>query len=244
VAYAGDRASACPSTGFATRDLLTGAAPGPGACGCAPCTTTPANCNSGTLGTKNDNNTGSGICNNAGNSHAVNGGACTAFSSTYADYGQAVPPAPVGGSCAAAGVGDPSKVSSTAVRACAPTGTSCACDPSLDPSFKTCMRSDGDVACPASAPDKYVVGTTITVGCAACACSLATTCTGALTFYSDTGCATLVATNPWDSCNNHNGTGSYKSYKWTAGTSQAVCTTTPPPTGSASLDTPTTICCP
>jgi len=92
-----------------------------------------------------------------------------------------------------AGVKDEGAVSMTLARACAPEGSSCACDPALGPSRKTCMRADGDVACPPEAPNKRLVATGSTLTCASCTCSASSTCSGGgATFYSDSMCNTQL----------------------------------------------------
>jgi hypothetical protein len=241
VAYAADRSAGCPSD-MTQFDLVTGPTAGPGACACGACavTATPS-CSMGSFASDFDTST-SPACGTRAISHPCNNGACTPVPGTYGQHGRAVPPPPTGpGACTAPGVANQAAAQSAPVRACAESATRCACDPALSPAFHACMRAPGDVACPAQAPNKHLVGAGAAVTCGACGCTLAATCGGSITFYSDTNCTTSLFTITDTACTLE-GTGTYSSYLWQGKTSTSC--TLGPSAATAGLTAPSTICCP
>jgi hypothetical protein len=241
VAFAADRAAACPGD-MTADDLVTDPVAGAGACSCGACnvTTTPS-CTTGTFGTTYDQS-GTASCGTSSSvTHGGNGGACSQYSNYLAVHTRAVPPAPSGtGVCTAPGVAA-AAAQVTDVRACASTGSTCACDPAAPASFHACLRSAGDVACPANAPNKRLVGSGAPVTCGACPCTVTATCSGTITFYSDTACGSSVATVSTAACG-ATGSVNYASYKW-AGTTATSCVLGASP-ASVSLADVATICCP
>jgi hypothetical protein len=101
--------------------------------------------------------------------------------------------------------------------------------------------ADGDLACPSGLPNKHMVGTSATLSCSACPCTLSATCSGTATFYSDSGCTNAVATVSTATCSATNGV-NYASYKWT-GTTNTMCNLGAS-TASVALAGVATICCP
>jgi len=240
VAYVGRQTTACPAD-MTQVELVTDATAGAGACACGACVVgTVPDCNAGTFSSTYDD-TATPTCGTAAISHPCNGGKCAAYSGSMGQHGRAVPPTPTGGTCSAHGVAKTGTAPSTAARACAESATRCACDPAVPGAFTTCLRAPGDVACPADAPLKHLVGTSAALACGDCPCTLTAKCSGSVTFYSDAACATSIVTITDAACTTE-GPGSYASYKW-AGTTATSCTLGTS-AATISLTDQSTICCP
>jgi hypothetical protein len=243
VAYAGDRASACAGD-LTAIDLVANPSAPPSACACGACVPGAIpSCNQNSFSSDFDANAVTPTCDSHGLSHPSNNGMCTAVTGTYQQHGRAVPPAPSGaGTCTAPGVAAAGPLADD-VRVCAPTGSSCACDPGLAPGYLTCLRAAGDVPCPAGLANRHVVASQARVTCADCGCTLAAKCHGSLTFYSDPACAASLFTINDTSCGPEGG-GTYGSLKW-QGTTETACTLgASSPTAALDAATASTICCP
>jgi hypothetical protein len=114
---------------------------------------------------------------------------------------------------------------------------------SVDPSFRACAKRDGDVACPADWPDKFIesTGADDTRGCSACSCgSPSVACGGVVNYYSDGACGTFVnsVAAPTSAC-----VGIAGSAKWIASPSGSCPPSPVTPTGDASPTGAVTLCC-
>lgn len=78
--------------------------------------------------------------------------------------------------------------------ACSTPGTVCA--PAVPAGFSACIRTDGDASCPGSFPTKHTFfdGADDTRDCSPCACGapVGSLCTGRVSLYEDTTCATQL----------------------------------------------------
>ena len=242
VAFA-ESASACPAQ-FDAVPLRENPTLGADACTCAHCTTANLpNCTIGAIPAKVDN--GSGSCETTGATIQGNGGACTAFSDTMGVDSVIFAPAPAfAGTCASEVLKDVSGVKTDAVQVCVPKSACVnACDPSLGSGFRACYRASGDVSCPASAPNKHLVGASVDLTCGTCACSLTTECTGSAVFYDNSACdgGALITLQAGASTRTSNT--QFRAYAW-RGATQATCSVTGPSPGSAAFADVSTICCP
>lgn len=241
VAYAANRNTECAGD-LVKDDRVANPTTLPGSCTCDCQVTQKPDCNQGNFDSLADSTTTAQCNSNTGVSRPANNGACTKASNNLASHRKAIPPAPVGGTCAGAGTAHPDQMTTDAVRVCAEAGQTCACDAGA--SFTTCIRATGDLTCPTGFSKRTLVGAKGAVLCAAtCGCSLTgTTCSGTISYYSDQSCATLIEEIDDKTCQAEKGT-SFNSYKWT-GTPNVVCTPGAAPTGTASLDAVETVCCP
>jgi hypothetical protein len=235
VAY-GDRTANCPG-GLEALDLVT-EPDGTTACTCA-CTTTPPACTSTTWGSKVDNSSTPRCDITSSVTHPVATG-CVTISGNLGEHSQVIGPTATGGACAATAQKNAAAVKSRAVRMCRQKGATCPCDASAG--LAACVATKGDKECPAGFPTKHLVGASADVTCGACACDVAQSCKASVTWFSDTGCATAIATIDSESCKAQGG-GSYDSLEYKV-EPIATCTTGAPPSGVAALVDPSTVCCP
>lgn len=160
------------------------------------------------------------------------GGACTAKVSTKLPEG-----------------GAPGVVCGVGANTCTGGDGGAACAPAVLAPFTLCIARDGTAACPAGYSASHAAGPTIadTRGCGACACGgIDAGCAATFSWFADTACATLVASIPADGTCQANMQGDASAYRYAA-TAQASCdppAAQPKPTGTASLTSPVTICCP
>jgi hypothetical protein len=183
--------------------------------------------------------------------YAVSDGKCVAYSTLALGSPHAVTQLPLTpGSCTGGVSGDDSKVTTTAVRRCAPSAE-CredACRGNLPTGLRACIAHDGDVACPPGPfADKTVAGTGVTVGCNDCtSCTASATCpVGTLGFFSDASCTASVASIAADGqCHTNQTTGGGNLYiRYDAPAQGVACqpgTSTPK---DATLASPITFCC-
>lgn len=242
IALYGDRATACPS-GFTSADVVRTPSAQPDACACGTCAPS-ATCTTGTIGTKYSSDT---KCDNPAGTLSANDGDCFAFNGVFVStYCSVQAPPPVLGPCSAPGVSVPAKLSADATtHLCHPTADSCAqalCAP--PPSMNACLVAAGDVACPPSAPNKTLVGSEPDVTCGACSCTSTATCTGSVTFYSNSGCTGSTKVLTTDVCTIVN-QANFKSTKWAGTVTGLSCTNVTPATPTAvGLKDVRTVCCP
>lgn len=240
LALFGDAAQACPAE-FASSDVLENPIAGTGACTCGDCTA-QINCSTGSISTNYDN--GNGSCGQNGAALQANNGVCRNVNGTFGENASVEPPTPVVGTCSAPGVASRAAVTTTARRICSPASTACtalACTPPTG--MAACLVHDGDVACPASAPNKHLVGTDFTLSCASCGCTLAVECGGKMEFFSQQGCNGSTRTLNVNVCTSTN-QASFSSTKWTGTVAQQTCTKGTPPAPAFALTDSRTVCCP
>jgi hypothetical protein len=227
---------------------------GPSTCSCTCDVATQPNCYTGQVTLTY----GTGVCDTSAGTFAVNNGACVAASLPFAASNHAVTPlAPTGGSCSPNVTETPPSPGGGMGKACtvatAPTGAGCSggqvCAPPSASPFALCIAQSGQVTCPASYPTAHKTGTGVTGGgCGACTCATPNTSCDSPTFsvYSDGACATQLCTMTADgTCQAVTASATGASYLYTA-TANIGCIppTQPTPTGNASLDGLSTICCP
>lgn len=233
----------CPS-GFDSADVVEGPLAQVGSCGCGACTATGASCGASSFQTR----TGSGSqCSTGSTSnHTTNGGNCQDINGGFGgDYSVLLlqPPTAVG-TCQAAGEVIPAKIDKTARRLCTRRGGTCAaaiCD--LPTSLVACLVTDGDVACPGSAPNKHLVGADVTATCAACGCTPNATCNGTFAAFSGTSCGGTQKVTLTNTCTLVN-QATFNSYRLTQTVGQTCTNVTPASKADVSLTVPRTVCCP
>ncbi|MDB4993777.1 MAG: hypothetical protein JWM74_1209, partial [Myxococcaceae bacterium] len=203
--------------------------------------------------------TGNSSCNDGVNSILLSG-ACTTFTNGATgggiNGGGFAPPGTGGPKACTDNATLPSVAFDSTVRVCnapAIAGGGCAsgesCEPTPAPA-RLCLQHDGDVAC--ATGTKHLIGAPAAVkddrACGACGCS-ANACTNQkVEFFSDTACATLVATVPStgnvNTCPDATGTvtGAAR-YKYAATPNCTPATPNPPATGALTFTTSTTLCC-
>lgn len=198
----------------------------------------------GTIGTKYSSDT---KCDNPAGNIDANNGACFPYNGAFVStYCSILPPPATPGPCSAPGVGVPAKLTADATtHLCHPAIDSCAetfCAPPNG--MKTCLVAEGDVACPANAATKTLVGSEPDVTCGACTCTSTATCTGSLTFYSGSGCTGGTKVLQANTCTMVN-QASIKSTQWAGTASNLACTNIVPgaPT-SVGVKNARTVCCP
>jgi len=203
-----DRSVACPP-GFKSTDLLEAKDGMACSCSCnlnaapvcpgagALTTATSMDCTTAgpTLGSA-----GSNLCS------TIVGGAA------IANGFKATAPPPLGGACGAM-----PKTDTTAVtrqrRLCEPNAGTCAAPICAGSPFLECIEHAG--ACPAEFPSPRVVGTSASVTCPSCTCTMSATCTGKISFFATacTGTATTFAVD--GTCNMvTGGPGTYPNFKY------------------------------
>ncbi len=241
VVLYGDRSTACP-TGFDATDLIEKPT---GACACGGCSVTGVNCNTGTIPTNYSSNNG---CGTNGAPAQANNGNCLNDQGLWGEWASVEPPAAVGGTCNV----QPSTVNkaaftTTPVRICTPQSGICAaefCAP--PPSLQACSIHNGDVSCPAGAPNKHLLGSDFTPSCAACGCSVTKKlCGGTLVIYSQSNCSNSGSQRSLtvNTCVQTNGFYQYSS-KWTGIVAETQCATAAPPTPTITWTGAKTVCCP
>jgi hypothetical protein len=241
-------ATSCPS-GWGSRAGVTAPTAGDGTCTCDCNVTAQPDCSTGTI-QRFDDLTTTASCSQTATTLTGDGTACQQL--YYGIYLQGVhykvdAPPPTGGTCKFDAKLDTGKVTSTPTNLCTPpTG----CPGAVCGSSNVCVSKTGNVACPTSFPAKSLVGASATATCGDCgtSCSVGGTCTGTLNLYTDQYCqAVTKATFTADSmCKASTGTvTNYYSFNYKGSVVTADCGQGPPPTSmpTASLDSPTTICC-
>ena len=238
----GDRATACPA-GFDAADVVEEPTPGAGSCACGTCAFSGTTCTTGALVSKySSDNT----CNGTGDNLQGNGGNCYAISGQFiSTYAAMLPPTAVAGSCSAPGVGIRANVTTKDARVCTPRSDACLdalCAPPA--ALAACVAASGDVACPAPLPNRHLVGSDVTLTCAACTCTTQATCTGTVTFYSGAGCTGTPRVLNAGACTQVN-QASFQSTRWAGTIATQTCTNvTPAATAGVSLTDVRTVCCP
>lgn len=229
----------CP-LGFDTTDVVEKPVAGASACKCTCNVTSSPSCATGTVATKYDYSSGCGSTSSALVASAD--GKCNVTNLSNGNHELFPSPPPAGtAACLAPATADKTAVQSDALRVCSPPTCGVACQGA---GFKTCLLAPGDMACPAGAPEKHLVGTDVKLACTTCGCTATgpTSCEGTWTLYSDTACATLVDTVPPNVCTQTTQT-AIRSYKWSPVPISVKCDAGAPAPGVASLVGPTTVCC-
>jgi len=212
-----DRAFACPP-GFKATDVLEGT--GGNGCTCSCGLTGGGTCPAtGALTTAYGD---SGSCPTPGATlYPAGSGTCTAlgFSGALHTSFKATPPAPYGGSCAPTPTTDKSAVTRPR-RLCEPLAGTCA-GPICGSSFTECIEYAG--ACPSAFPNARPVGTDAVVTCPACICSVSTTCSGTISFFSGNGCGGSATKLTVDGTCVSSATDTVGSYQYVPDPAKSVC---------------------
>jgi len=230
----------CP-VGFDTTDVVEKPVVPAAACTCGCTVTASPSCATGNVATKYDYSSG-GCASTSNALIAQANGKCNVTNLSNGAHELFPSPPPAGtATCSAAATADKAAVQSEGARVCSPPTCVDACQGA---GFKTCLLAPGDMACPAEAPEKHLVGTDVNLTCSACGCSAVgpSSCAGTWTLYSDAACATLIDTVPPNVCTATTQT-TIRSYKWTPVPVTVTCTPTPPNPGVAALVGTTTLCC-
>jgi hypothetical protein len=247
LAFANATAASCPD-GYTTTDLVTTPGAPANACKCA-CKISPADppsCAKGVL----TGTVGSTMCDGQAVGGPINGSVCVVnpgVTGTYAKY------APLGltpGTCIASPIVDQG-ASFARVRACVPSPAcgEAVCNGVAPAGFASCIVHDGDVPCPGPPfANPTLAGAQADIACAGCAtCNNTATCSvPTVRAYNDSICTTEVTSVVVNgACNLLTGTPgvSFGSIKYDVTLTNASCTPTSPPTATASLAAPRTICC-
>ena len=236
-----DASHTCPS-GYAGGSFL--AAPGaqPGACTCS-CTVSPMpSCQVGQVQLWY----GDG-CQMGGFLLPANGG-CYSPGGTFSVPTNllGIASAPSGGACVSNGLPDPTKVTTTGIDVCTvpPSDQEAVCSGTVPQAFAACIRTNGDVACPAG-PFTQKVSFSDQPPALAChcgACGFSATCSAHANLYSDSACGSIFTQFPLDGqCEPAQQAGSFQSGAYVA-TPQVSCTPGAP-TASVAFATPQTLCC-
>ena len=241
VAFEPSQSTACPSR-FSQTDVVEPAL-STGSCSCTGCTVTTSPCENGFVNTS----FGNGDCTaDTGFSFPENNGKCVFGWFPNCTDLSAAPVMPVAGYGTSTATG--SGPSSTPELFCTPTDCpSDACEPSLGPSFNTCLYQTGNQTCPGVAPNKHLVGSSASVSCGACSTSVtATGCSGSLDIYSTSSdCSgSVILTVPTDGvCAPVAPAVSGKAYIWNGSAVGLSCNAG---TAPATVDVmgQGTICCP
>lgn len=247
LGFAPDRATPCPS-GFMEVDLTVDPVLGADTCACAECqVTNPPSCAAGSVSTFYDD--GDATCSKSGlvltNSPP---GGCNKFTPEgYAGMLHAhqlfPPPPPEGGECSLTASPDAGQVKWTEGRLCIPESDACEFELCAGtPGYSECVRTDGDVDCPAAYSTKLAAGDASGLACGACGCSVDAVCEGTLEVYTDTNCTTgKLAITVDGTCVPVSSVETYARYKYLGAVASATCA---PEAPAASTFTPAqTICC-
>ena len=248
VAYARSGQPACPADFGAAEDVVADATVGQQACSCS--------CNKAQ---DPDCQTGPSVLSGVGQSCNVNAGTynfsagkCAALGGTVDDFDKATTIAPSGGVCNIQAVPNDAAIKADAARFCAVSATCqpAACGGYAPAGFKSCIVSDGDVACPAGSPfsAKHTASKQAHVACAGCgqACTFQGKCDQPkLSFFYDSACAQLIATIPADGSCAPTGKANAQLHgvTYTAKANFSGCTATATPTASLDLPNVRTVCC-
>ncbi len=242
--------SACPG-GWTATSVVSAPTAGAGTCTCACNVTGQPDCTTGMIDRYLDDNT-TPLCNETATTLPANGGVCTNIGAyiqfDHAHYAVDAPP-PTGGTCEFDTHTDTTMVTSTAGQMCAPPSS---CPGAICGTGNVCVSQSGDMACPSGFPQRTLVGTSATATCSTCgtSCAVMGTCTGTLDFYlsTDPTCSSTPLDFTADgSCNADPATNDlayYQYYKYTGMVASATCGGPPPmSTATATLNSPTTVCC-
>jgi hypothetical protein len=259
VAFAPAQSAACPA-GFdaaPSQDVFEGPNAAT-ACSCGGCTVTQdPTCAAGSIAVHFDSDS-SQTCGSVANPSPLSNspaGTCLTdiYQGSYAIYDvQYTAPAPSGGVCSAPGVPNGNAVTyASKDRICQlndPQAASCAngaCKPVLSGSYVACIASPGHVACPAGPLSvAHDVGSSASFTCADCACSIAATCSGTLTLYSDSSCNATGVSVATGVCTGVS-RASVKAYKYVGAAPMGVGCMAGAPGGAqnVALSGEQTICC-
>jgi|GEM_PF-3492160 len=165
------------------------------------------------------------------------------------------PSPPTGGSCMVAGEVVPDRVTASEGRSCLPddpTSAQCigdVCTPQIADPYAPCIARTGQWDCPPGPLGAmHLVGTSLSISCGDCPCTLTGTCSGTLTFYADPACRG----DPWvaqadSTCGPSPATAAappFQSYEYTGGMAQGLeCQSSGSQIESLTLEGSMTICC-
>jgi hypothetical protein len=265
VAFAPNQSAACPS-GFAIAapTNLVEAPNASSACTCGTCTVSaPPTCANGAITSSFDVNNpiGTNTCATAGGTMNNNPpGACDTDVYTGNFDGldlKFIPPTAADGQCATPGEATGTVSYGAEARACQPdspaaagcTGDTCT-PPEIAAPYAACIVRGGAVACPGGPFSvQHVVGTSATVNCTACNCTVSADCSGNVELFTDTACMNGELVIAADAgCHPGAPAGilatTFGSYKYVANApTNVACASSGSSTGSATLTHEQTICC-
>jgi hypothetical protein len=235
----------CPN-GWVSADGMTDPVASSDACSCSCNVTQPPDCTTGKIARALDDSL-SPTCGSAATTFAANGNGCTqigqALYLNHAHY-SATAPAASGGACQFDAKLDKQKVSGTATRLCAPPAS---CVGAICDGGAVCVATDGDQICPADFPTKTLVGDGVDGTCSACGtCAVEGTCTGTLSFFTDTQCAGGEVDFTADGqckANVASTSSAYYAYEWKGSVAKSGCGGQPASTPEATLTNAVTVCC-
>lgn len=238
----GDGDATCPA-GFDSANTVSTPVAGAGTCTCGACTFAGTSCaNDNDMTTSYDN--GNGMCGTTGATLNATNGNCNNDNGSFADNARVNGPAPTLGTCTSAATANDAMVTTTAHTICTPRPETCIAEICTPPAAMTaCLIAAGDVACPVEAPTKTLVGSNVTVSCAAqCGCTVTSAvCGGTIRFYENNNCNGDFQTLTIGQCMDVNG--GFSSYRYFPTVMNEQCATTPPQPAFTFVDQ-RTICCP
>lgn len=213
------------------------------ACSCGACTADGGACTTSIPLTHGDGN----VCDQPGtNPVPLNGGNCQNFSISFshAVAGTTIPAATTQGNCSVVtNKGDSSKVTAVTSHLICNAPPACAGDTcSLPQGTKICLSALGNVACPASAPNKTKLGTSFDVACSPCGCTAQTICGGTMSLFPQGNCMGTKTDLTLGQCGPSPNDNS--SLRVTLNPQTTCANTTPgTPTGATLTGTVGTLCC-
>jgi hypothetical protein len=262
VARATPEGTTCPEGFSQPTEWLEGPSSNPNECTCSACDVTdPPSCTGGPVSVFYDfaGNQTCGLIGIPGQNGNNPAGACLRdmFVGNYPtnDDDKYTPSPPQGGACSAPATPQPANVTyAETAYTCSPDGSQAAgcsagvCAPSLPPPFAPCLEQSGDVPCPgAPFTVKHLAGTSVSITCSDCGCTVSATCSGTMTLFPDTACAGIGVPIPADGACHLAGTdgGVYQSYRFVGATDDVACVlgAPPPPPPPPTLTGTATICC-
>jgi hypothetical protein len=212
------------------------------ACGCSCAVNTQPSCIPATIAVMYDT-TANATCNGSGSLSNLTGG-CDPASYALGNHAALEPFKPAdAGTCTSTPTPDTKNIPVSRGRVCSPTQCNSPCTSSGP--FKLCYMAPGDMACPQN-QTAYHVGTSLALACSPCAaCTMTGQCSGTVSFYSDGACGALIRSNTVDGvCTMQSQVGQSVSSQKYVPSIDAGCTPGSPGTGTVSLATPLTVCCP
>jgi hypothetical protein len=251
---------ACPAGAGAAVGLVLDPVNNPASCTCGCSATQSPSCTMGTLAAVYGNDS---MCSNGPDPYPVNGGACTNLASVGILAYVGAPPLPPTGP-AACGAMSSTMVppnGATMGEACpvaGPFGGGCTggnvCGLVGPSPLRACVIHGGSAVCPAGYQVPHAAGASLTDarGCTACGCSTppVVSCTGATwTFYQGSNCTgagpDVLTINGGCDVSNADSFATYRSYQYAANVNVncGVPTQQSGPTGSLTLNNPSTVCC-
>jgi hypothetical protein len=254
-----------PNFGATSASNVVGGPDATGACSCGACTvTTQPSCSVGTVHGFYDTKrtAAAGTCSTPDTMPVLSNSPAGSCLTDIYDGGYGTfdveydgPTTASGGACTSPGVASSKPVTYTSEgRSCVandPSLVGCkgnACTPMPPPGFQVCIAAAGAQACPQGPlRAQHLVGTSATVTCDDCGCTVSGTCgsDATITLFTDTSCTRGGNTMPANTCTTINGNPTYQAYQYDGGAPdkvacQAAASSSTP---SVTLVDEQTICC-